>query len=74
MHPYVTAQLAAQHIAEMQQQAARQRLFRRDRDIAASLRTGEVRIGWLRLSLPHSRSVAARRAGPVVAHEGTAVR
>ena len=60
MHPTITSQIAAQRIAEWQQQAARQRLAGQLRAAgAASPRHGRVRPGWLRLSL--------RRSGPTAA-------
>jgi len=60
MHPTITSQIAAQRIAEWQQQAARQRLAGQLRAAgAASPRTGRVRPGWVRLS--------SRRSGPAAA-------
>jgi hypothetical protein len=60
VHPTITGQIAAQHIAELHQQADRQRLARQlQAACAASPRNGRVRAGWARLSLRRSRPAAA---------------
>ena len=60
MHPIIAGEIAAQRIAELHQQAARQRLIRQLRaSNAASLPNGRVRAGWVRLSLRRSRPAAA---------------
>lgn len=59
MHPTFTGQIVAQRIAELHQQAAKQRLVRQLRAAdAASPRNGRVRVGWVRLSFRRSRPVA----------------
>jgi hypothetical protein len=63
MHPTITSQIAAQRIAELHQQAARQRLVRQLGAAgavgAASPRNGRVRAGWARVSLRRSWPAAA---------------
>jgi hypothetical protein len=58
MHPALTQQLAAQHIAQLHQQAARQRLIRelRARPGRATRRRRRV---WERLPLRRQRPAAA---------------
>ena len=49
MHPTITGEITAQHIAELHRQAARQRLARQLRaNSAASPRNGRVRAGFNR--------------------------
>jgi hypothetical protein len=60
MHPTITSQIAAQRIAELHQQAARQRLARQLRTGSApSPRIDRLRGGWARLGFRHSRPAAA---------------
>ena len=60
LHPTMTSQIAAQHVAELHQQAARRRLVHEVRAAkAASARNGLVQVGWTRLSLRRSRPAAA---------------
>jgi hypothetical protein len=58
MHPILIDQIAAQRVAELHQQAAKQRLVRQLRAAnAASPRNGRVRVGRVRLSFHRSRPV-----------------
>ncbi|HEY7260797.1 MAG TPA: hypothetical protein VH589_04845 [Trebonia sp.] len=58
MHPIITGELAAQRIASLHEEAARQRLLGDLRAaIVANLPDGSPRGGWVRLRL--------RRSGPV---------
>jgi hypothetical protein len=60
MHPTIAGEIAAQRIAELHQQAARQRLVRQLRTGGvASPANGRLRAGWVRLSFRRSRPVAA---------------
>jgi hypothetical protein len=60
MHPIFADEIAAQRIAELHQQAAKQRLVRQLRAAdAARPRNGRVRVGWVRRSFRRSRPVAA---------------
>jgi hypothetical protein len=56
MHPVLTDQIAAQRIAELHQQAAKQRLVRQLR-AAARPRNGRMRVGRVRLSFRRFRPV-----------------
>ncbi len=58
MHPVLTQQLAAQHIAELHQQAARQRLVRELRT-GPGRATGHRRAVWERLLLRRARPATA---------------
>ena len=58
MHPTLLDQIAAQRIAELHREAAKQRLVRQLRAAdAARPRNGRVRVGRLRLSFGRSRPV-----------------
>ena len=60
LHPTIASQIAAQRIAELHQQAARQRLVCELRaGVAESPANGRVRAGWVRLGLRRSRPAAA---------------
>jgi hypothetical protein len=60
MYPIIAGEIAAQRIAVLHQQAARQRPVRQVRAAgAASLVNGQVRVGWVRLSLQRTRLLAA---------------
>ena len=60
LHPAMTSQITAQHIAELHQQASRQRMVREVRAAkAASARNGRVQVARLRLSLRRRRPAAA---------------
>ena len=60
MHPTIASQITAYRIAELHQQAARQRLVRELRaGDAKSPANGRARAGWVRLGLRRSRSAAA---------------
>jgi hypothetical protein len=59
MHPFITKELAAQRIASLHEEAAKQRLLGDlGTAIIASLPDGPPRGGWIRLSLRRSRPVA----------------
>jgi hypothetical protein len=61
MHPYLTAQIAAEHIATLRQQAAKQRLvgqLRRAQNAPGPNRE-RVRSGWRRLTAKGSRVAPA---------------
>ena len=60
LHPTIARQITAYRIAELHQQAARQRLVRELRTgDAKSPANGRVRAGWVRLSLQRARLLAA---------------
>ena len=59
-HPTVASQITAYRIAELHQQAAKQRLVRELRaGPTVSPAKGRVRAGWVRFSLRRSRPAAA---------------
>ena len=60
MYPIVAGEFAAQRIAALGRQAAWQRLVRQVGAAgAASAVNGQVRTGWVRLSLQRARLLAA---------------
>jgi hypothetical protein len=60
LHPTMTSQIAARHIAELHQQAARQRLVCEVRAAKAAIaRNDRMQVGRTRLSLRRPRPAAA---------------
>jgi hypothetical protein len=60
MYPIIAGEIAAQRIAVLHQRAAGRRLVRQVRAAgAAGLVNGQVRVGWVRLSLRRTRLLAA---------------
>jgi len=59
-HPTITTNIAAQHVAELQREAAKQRLVRQIRAAqAGSSRSDGVQHGWARLHWHRTRPAAA---------------
>ena len=64
MHPTFAAELAAQRIAELRQQAARHPMLRQVRAVgAASPVNGRVRGSWVRFGIRRSRQAVVWLAG-----------